>query len=99
MKRGVPIAITFLVGLSLVIAFFVPHAPFNSLDQHIPEYFNIIAAFAFVPPGFMPDSARPQFVVDIYLPQGTDIDATAKVVADAERQVRAENDTNPGALQ
>ena len=48
MKRGVPIAITFIVGLSLVIAFFVPHAPFNSLDQHIPEYFNIIAAFAFV---------------------------------------------------
>ncbi len=49
-----------------------------------------VAAFAFVPPGFMPDSARPQFVVDIYLPQGTDIDSTAKVVADAERQVRAE---------
>jgi hypothetical protein len=48
MKRGVPIAITFLVGLSLVIAFYVPHAPFDSLDRHIPEYFNIIAAFAFV---------------------------------------------------
>jgi multidrug efflux pump subunit AcrB len=27
----------------------------------------------FVPPGFMPDSARPQFVVDYWLPQGTDI--------------------------
>ncbi|HET9888530.1 MAG TPA: hypothetical protein VFR10_13565 [bacterium] len=48
MKRGIPIAITFLVGISLVIAFFVPHAPFDSLDRHIPEYFNIIAAFAFV---------------------------------------------------
>jgi hypothetical protein len=48
MKRGVPIAITFLVGLSLVIAFYVPHAPFDSLDRHIPEYFNIIAAFAFI---------------------------------------------------
>src|SRR4030095_17041192 len=48
MKRGVPIAITFLVGLSLVIAFFVPHTPFDALDRHIPEYFNIIAAFAFV---------------------------------------------------
>jgi hypothetical protein len=31
-----------------VIAFYVPHAPFDSLDRHIPEYFNIIAAFAFV---------------------------------------------------
>ena len=49
-----------------------------------------VLAFGFVPPGFMPDSARPQFVVDVYLPQGTDIDTTASVVADAERQVRAQ---------
>ena len=49
-----------------------------------------VLAFGFVPPGFMPDSARPQFVVDLYLPQGTDIDATASVVAAAERKVRAQ---------
>ena len=48
-----------------------------------------VLAFGFVPPGFMPDSARPQFVVDLYLPQGTDIDTTASVVAAAERKVRA----------
>ena len=48
-----------------------------------------VIAFGFVPPGFMPDSARPQFVVDLYLPQGTDIDSTAAVVAQAERHVRA----------
>jgi len=46
-----------------------------------------IVAFGFVPPGFMPDSARPQFVVDLYLPQGTAIERTAEVVAAAEQQV------------
>ncbi|QYJ75334.1 efflux RND transporter permease subunit [Shewanella sp. FJAT-52076] len=33
-----------------------------------------------VPPGFMPESQRPQFVVDVYLPQGTDINYTHSVV-------------------
>jgi multidrug efflux pump subunit AcrB len=47
-----------------------------------------VAAFSFVPPGFMPDSARPQFVVDLYLQQGTDIRTTEAVVAEAEQQVR-----------
>ena len=48
-----------------------------------------VIAFGFVPPGFMPDSARQQFVVDLYLPQGTDIDTTAELVAAAEKAVRA----------
>ena len=48
-----------------------------------------VIAFGFVPPGFMPDSARPQFVVDLYLPQGTDIETTAEMVAAAEALVRA----------
>lgn len=39
-----------------------------------------VLGFWLVPPGFMPDSARPQFVVDIYMPQGTDIEHTAEVV-------------------
>lgn len=30
----------------------------------------------FVPPGFMPDSSRPQFAIDYWLPQGADITAT-----------------------
>ena len=47
-----------------------------------------VVAFSFVPPGFMPDSARPQFVVDLYLQQGTDIRTTEAVVAEAEQQVR-----------
>jgi multidrug efflux pump subunit AcrB len=37
-----------------------------------------VVGFGFVPPGFMPESARPQFVVDMYLPQGTDIERTGR---------------------
>ncbi len=42
----------------------------------------------FVPPGFMPDSSRPQFVVDYWLPQGTDIAETAAQVSEVEEVVR-----------
>ena len=48
-----------------------------------------VVAFGHVPPGFMPDSARPQFVVDLALPQGTDLRTTAAVVVEAEGKVRA----------
>jgi multidrug efflux pump subunit AcrB len=48
-------------------------------------------AFGFVTPGFMPDSARPQFVVDVELPQGSDIRTTAARVAEIEQLVRAED--------
>lgn len=37
---------------------------------------SAIFGFNWVKPGFMPDSARPQFVVDMYLPQGSDIRET-----------------------
>lgn len=43
----------------------------------------------FVPPGFMPDSQRPQFVVDVYLPQGSDIKRTEAVIARIEQDVKA----------
>jgi multidrug efflux pump subunit AcrB len=48
-----------------------------------------IAGFRLVPPGFMPESARPQFVVDMYLPQGTDIAVTAAELGAIEETVRA----------
>ncbi|MFU8763074.1 MAG: efflux RND transporter permease subunit [Haliea sp.] len=48
-----------------------------------------IFGFSLVPPGFMPESARPQFVVDLYLPQGTDIQVTAAELARAEEYVRS----------
>ncbi len=41
----------------------------------------------FIPPGFMPESQRPQFVVDVFLPQGSDIRRPEQVVASIEKDV------------
>jgi hypothetical protein len=40
--------VTSIVGSVLVIAYFVPHDPFGKLNADFSEYFNIIAAFAFI---------------------------------------------------
>ncbi|NGX16130.1 efflux RND transporter permease subunit [Wenzhouxiangella sp. XN24] len=48
-----------------------------------------VYGFGFVPPGFVPESARPQFVVDMSLPQGTDIERTSAELAAAEAYVRS----------
>jgi hypothetical protein len=40
--------VTSIVGAVLVIAYFVPHNPFGKLNANFSEYFNIIAAFAFI---------------------------------------------------
>ncbi len=45
----------------------------------------------FVPPGFMPDSQRPQFVVDVFLPQGSDIKRTESVLAAVEKDVKSKD--------
>lgn len=52
---------------------------------------SAIVGFNWVQPGFMPDSARPQFVVDMYLPQGTDIRETAKELADMAEYVQTKD--------
>ena len=41
-------------------------------------------AFGFVNQSFFPDSTRPQFMVDLWLPQGTHIDYTETLVLEAE---------------
>lgn len=48
MKRGVPLIITFVVGWVLIIAYFVPHPPFNTLQEDFSLYFDIMAAVAFI---------------------------------------------------
>ncbi|KHT62213.1 multidrug transporter AcrB [Photobacterium gaetbulicola] len=48
-----------------------------------------VYSLRYVPPGFMPESQRPQFVVDVYLPQGSDIHRTEKLVAKIESDVKA----------
>jgi len=46
MRREIPIAITFIVGLAYVIAYFIPHPPFNHFETWFTDWFVIIAAFA-----------------------------------------------------
>ncbi|QVL47223.1 MAG: efflux RND transporter permease subunit [Thiocapsa sp.] len=53
-----------------------------------------VLGFGAVPPGFMPESARSQFVVDLYLPQGTDIAVTAAELAEVEAHVRGKPGVN-----
>ena len=48
MRRRIPIIITFVVGTALILAMFIPHAPFSSLDENLSVYFDIIAVFAFI---------------------------------------------------
>lgn len=46
--------------------------------------------FQFVEQTFFPDSTRPQFMVDIWLPQGTHIDETTSVVEELEEILLAQ---------
>lgn len=48
MRREIPLFITFIVGLLMIVSYFVPHAPFDMLDQEITTIFNIVAAFALI---------------------------------------------------
>lgn len=45
--------------------------------------------FGKIPPAFFPQSARPQFVLDYWLPQGTAIERTARDLERLERHVMA----------
>ncbi|MCE7536921.1 efflux RND transporter permease subunit [Aliivibrio fischeri] len=42
----------------------------------------------YIPPGFMPESQRAQFVVDVYLPQGSDIKRTEQTIASIEQDIK-----------
>lgn len=47
-----------------------------------------VASFSAVPEGFFPASTRPQFVVDYYLPEGTDIDRTKRDISEIDGWIR-----------
>lgn len=49
---------------------------------------SAISLFSLVPPGFFPASTRAQFVVDYFLPEGTDIDRTTADVTEIATWVR-----------
>ncbi|WP_421850552.1 efflux RND transporter permease subunit [Oricola sp.] len=49
---------------------------------------SAIAMFSLVPPGFFPASTRAQFVVDYFLPEGTDISRTRADILEIDEYVR-----------
>ncbi len=46
MRREIPLALTAIVGFTLIIVYFIPHPPFNHLRDFFEDLFFIIAAFA-----------------------------------------------------
>jgi hypothetical protein len=46
MRREIPLAITFIVGFVFLIAYFIPHPPFNQFENWFNDWFAIVAAFA-----------------------------------------------------
>jgi hypothetical protein len=46
MRREIPIAITFTVGIVFLFAYFIPHPPFDKFENTFNDSFTIIAAFA-----------------------------------------------------
>lgn len=50
-----------------------------------------VKMFGYVPPGFMPESQREQFVIDVFLPQGTDIRTTERTLIDIDQDVRSKD--------
>ncbi len=45
MKRTLPLVITFLSGVFIVVAFFIPHEPFGSLEQRMLVWLAILSGF------------------------------------------------------
>ncbi|MFN3822095.1 MAG: hypothetical protein ACK4OO_07140 [bacterium] len=48
MRREIPLIITFIIGVMLIVALFIPREPFPELDSEFSRWFDIIAVFAFV---------------------------------------------------
>jgi len=48
LRRSLPLLITFIVGIMLVMAVFIPRAPFSEADDKFSVFFDIIAGVAFI---------------------------------------------------
>ena len=49
MRRTIPLALTFIIGLYPIFAFFVPHARVSAANDWLDEALVIVAAFALKP--------------------------------------------------
>jgi hypothetical protein len=48
MKKEVPLAITFISGFVLIIALFIPHEPFGSLQERFNDWYIIVSGFTLI---------------------------------------------------
>jgi hypothetical protein len=46
MRREIPLAITFIVGIVFALVYFIPHRPFSDFQRLFGDWFGIISAFA-----------------------------------------------------
>ena len=46
MRREVPLIITAVVGITLIVVYFIPHQPLSGLRDLFSDWYNVIAAFA-----------------------------------------------------
>jgi hypothetical protein len=46
MRRQIPLAITFITGFGIMVAFFIPHRPFNEVEDLLLDWYMIILGFA-----------------------------------------------------
>lgn len=48
MKKEVPLAITFISGFLLIVALFIPHEPFGSLQERFNDWYIIVSGFTLI---------------------------------------------------
>ncbi len=48
LKRYIPLAIVFIVGVLMLASWFIPHSPFGEFEIHATQWFDIIASFAMI---------------------------------------------------
>ncbi len=48
MRREIPLIITGITGIAFIIAYFIPHRPFNLIQDLFQTWFQIVAAFAII---------------------------------------------------
>lgn len=48
MRQGVPLVICFIAGAVMIVAYFIPHAPFGATQGILERWFLVVQAFAMV---------------------------------------------------
>ena len=48
MRQGMPLVICFIAGIVMIVAYFIPHAPFGATRGVFEQWFLVIQAFAMV---------------------------------------------------